>query len=199
MVAGSDPVLAEKRCASEGRFPSGRSSSTRSIRCMGKKTIAGLNDSPFFTITTRSSKEANSMPLRLSPSGDSERIMPQNLSRGLPSVTTTRHPGKKGSRGALTEVGSLRWELSCIDDCRCRSRNFATGNSDSVRHGKAKQTRCRYRRTSKCEPCLRSAMTGTLQHAQILSPRADHISILVGHHAGQLMQMGKVVDRPRRE
>ena len=134
MVAGSDPVLAEKRCESEGRFPSGRSSSTRSIRCMGKKTIAGLNDSPSFTMSTRSSKDANSTPLRLSPSGDSERIMPQNLSRGLPSVTTTRHPGKKGSRGAFAEVGSRRWELSCINDCRRRRGNFATDKDDPPRN-----------------------------------------------------------------
>ena len=198
MVAGSEPVLAEKRCASEGRFPSGRSSSTRSIRCMGKKTIAGLNDSPSFTITTRSSKEANSMPLRLSPSGDSERIMPQNLSRGLPSVTTTRHPGKKGSRGALKEVGSPRWELSCINDCRCRSRNFATGNRRFSQALQSKTNPLSLSRTSKCAPSLRSAMTRTLQHAQICSPRADHIPILVGHYAGELMHMGEVVDRPRR-
>jgi hypothetical protein len=198
MVAGSQPVLVEKRCESEGRFPSGRSSSTRSIRCMGKKTTAGLNDSPSFTISTRSSKDANSTPLRLSPSGDSERIMPQNLSRGLPSVTTTRHPGKKGSRGALKEVGSPRWELSCINDCRCRSRNFATGNGESAGLCKAKQIRC-LSRTPKCAPGLRSTMTGTLQHAQICPPRAHHIPILVGHYAGQLMHVGEIVYHPRRQ
>src|SRR5580704_508940 len=34
---GSSPVLAKKRWESDGRLPSGRSSSTRSMRCMGKK------------------------------------------------------------------------------------------------------------------------------------------------------------------
>lgn len=196
MVAGSDPVLAEKRCASEGRFPSGRSSSTRSIRCMGKKTTAGLNDSPSFTMSTRSSKDANSTPLRLSPSGDSERIMPQNLSRGLPSVTTTRHPGKKGSRGALDEEGSPRWELSCINDCRCHSRNFATGNGI---HPAVQTNLLSLSRTPKCALGLRSAMTGTSQHSQIRPPGADHIPILVGHYAGELMHVGEIVYRPRRE
>lgn len=97
MVAGSSPVLAEKRCESEGKFPSGTSSSIRSMRCIGKKTTAGLNDSPSFTISTRSSKEASSTPLMLRPSADSDKITPQNLSRGFPKVTTTIAPDEKGS------------------------------------------------------------------------------------------------------
>jgi hypothetical protein len=32
--------------------------------------------------------------------------------------------------------------------------------------------------------CLRSAMAGTLQHAQISAPRTDCVTILVGHQAG---------------
>jgi len=32
--------------------------------------------------------------------------------------------------------------------------------------------------------CLRSAVTSTLQHAQIGAPRTDCVAILVGHHAG---------------
>ena len=39
-------------------------------------------------------------------------------------------------------------------------------------------------------------MTGTLQHAQIDAPRTDCITILVGHHAGELMQMSEVMNGP---
>src|ERR1700692_4690923 len=110
IATGSRPVFAENRCESEGRFPSGRSSSMRSIRCIGKKTTAGVNDSPSFTITTKSSKDASSIPLMLSPSGASARIMPQNLSRGFPSVVTTIAPGWKGAKVGLSagEASSLR-------------------------------------------------------------------------------------------
>src|SRR5271165_2752827 len=93
---GSSPVLARKRCESEGRFPSGRSSSTRSMRCMGKKTTAGVNGSPSFTITARSSNEASSAPLKLRPSGASPCTIPQNFSRGVLRVTITIAPGVKG-------------------------------------------------------------------------------------------------------
>src|SRR5208282_3374104 len=65
IAAGSRPVLASKRCDSDGRLPSGRSSSMRSMRCMGKKTTAGVNGSLSFTITAKSSKDASSIPLRL--------------------------------------------------------------------------------------------------------------------------------------
>src|SRR6266550_374791 len=47
--------------------------------------------------------------------------------------------------------------------------------------------------------CLRSAMTSTLQHAQISAPRTDRVTILVGHHAGQLMHMSEVVNGPCRQ
>ncbi len=46
---------------------------------------------------------------------------------------------------------------------------------------------------------LRSAMTRTLQHAQIGAPRTDGVTILVGHHARELMQMGEVVNCPGRQ
>ena len=95
-VAGSNPVLPVKRCESDGIFPSGRSSSMRSTRCMGKNTTPSENGSPSFTIATRSSKDANSMPRKLSPSALSERIAPQNFSRGLASVVTTMVPGWNG-------------------------------------------------------------------------------------------------------
>ena len=39
-------------------------------------------------------------------------------------------------------------------------------------------------------------MTRALQHAQIDVPRADRVSILVCHYAGQLMQVGEVVNGP---
>src|SRR5208283_362907 len=94
--SGCSPVLAKKRCESDGRFPSGKSSSTRSMRCMGKKTTAGVKGSPSFTITVRSSKEASSAPLRLRPSGARARIIPQNFSRGLHKVTMTSAPGRNG-------------------------------------------------------------------------------------------------------
>src|ERR1700722_9248798 len=90
---GSSPVFATKRCDREGRLPSGESSSTRSMRCMGKKTTAGVKGSPFFTSNVRSSKEASSAPLRLRPSPSRERIIPQNFSRGLLRVTMTTAPG----------------------------------------------------------------------------------------------------------
>src|SRR5438270_3508752 len=59
---GSRRVFDWKRCESDGRLPSGRSSSTRSMRCMGKNTTAGVNGSPSRTITVRSSKDASSAP-----------------------------------------------------------------------------------------------------------------------------------------
>src|SRR5258708_6767119 len=46
---------------------------------------------------------------------------------------------------------------------------------------------------------LRIAVTGTLQHAQIGAPRADCITILVGHHARYLMQMREVMNGPCRQ
>lgn len=46
---------------------------------------------------------------------------------------------------------------------------------------------------------LWSAVTGTPQHAKIRAPRTDCISILMGHHAGQLMHMSEVVHGPCRK
>src|SRR4029077_8894529 len=44
--AGSCPVVSARRWASERRFPSGRSSTIRSMRCMGKKTTPEVKGSP---------------------------------------------------------------------------------------------------------------------------------------------------------
>src|ERR1700727_2568955 len=95
-MEGSSPVFVRNRWERGGSPPSGRSSSTRSIRCMGKKTTAGVNGSPSLTITVRSSNDASAAPLKLRPSGASARIIPQNFSRGLLRVAITRAPGKKG-------------------------------------------------------------------------------------------------------
>ena len=106
-AAGSRPVLLRKRCERDGNVPSGRSSSTRSMRCMGKKTTAGVKGSPSRTITVRSSKEASSTPLKLRPSGDSARIIPQNFSRGFESVAITRAPAANGPRGSVVTAGMV--------------------------------------------------------------------------------------------
>src|SRR5579871_523257 len=103
--AASKPVFEVNRCESDGSVPSARSSSMRSMRCMGKKTTAGLKGSPSFTMSTKSSKEASSMPLMLTPSAARLRIFPQNLSRGLPNVTTTIAPC---ANGFGTELGCER-------------------------------------------------------------------------------------------
>jgi hypothetical protein len=43
---------------------------------------------------------------------------------------------------------------------------------------------------------LLSAVAGALQHAEVDAPGADCLAILVGHDAGELMEMGEVVDGP---
>src|SRR6266849_543673 len=100
--AGSSPVFCAKRWASERRLPSGRSSSIRSTRCMGKKTTPEVKGSPLLICEARSSKDATSTPRRLRPSPARWRIAPQNFSRGLVNVAITSAPGRKG----LTVWGS---------------------------------------------------------------------------------------------
>src|SRR5271167_3762821 len=100
--AGSRPVFSAKRWARESRLPSGRSSSMRSMRCMGKKTTPEVKGSPFLTCEARSSKEETSTPRRLRPSAARLRIAPQNFSRGFVNVAITSAPGRKG----LTICGS---------------------------------------------------------------------------------------------
>src|SRR5208337_2169012 len=100
--AGSWPVFWAKRWASERMFPSGRSSSIRSTRCMGKKTTPEVKGSPLLTCEARSSKDATSTPRRLRPSPARWRIAPQNFSRGFANVAITSAPGRKG----LTAWGS---------------------------------------------------------------------------------------------
>src|ERR1700739_4313372 len=67
------------------------------MRCMGENMTAGGKGSPSRTITVRSSNEANSAPLKLSPSAARARIIPQNFSRGLHNVAITTAPGENGS------------------------------------------------------------------------------------------------------
>jgi hypothetical protein len=68
---------------------------------MGKNTTAGVKGSPSLTITAKSSNDANSAPLKLSPSAASARIIPQNFSRGLDKVAITMAPGTNIPLGAL--------------------------------------------------------------------------------------------------
>jgi hypothetical protein len=42
-------------------------------------------------------------------------------------------------------------------------------------------------------------MTSTLQHAPVRAPRTDYVTILMGHRAGKLTQMSKVVNGPCRQ
>src|SRR5580765_3910191 len=119
---GSRPVLEKKRCDSEGKVPSARSSSTRSMRCIGKKTTAGVNGSPSRTITARSSNDASSAPLRLSPSGASTRIIPQNFSLGLHKVAMTSAPGANGALlEGVTGIFSMA-RLSAGMHLHCKSK-----------------------------------------------------------------------------
>ena len=39
-------------------------------------------------------------------------------------------------------------------------------------------------------------MAGTLQDAEVGAPRADQVTILVGHDAGELMEMSEIVNGP---
>jgi len=43
---------------------------------------------------------------------------------------------------------------------------------------------------------LPRAMPIALQDTQINAPWADRLAVLVGHHAGELMQVSQIVDRP---
>jgi hypothetical protein len=52
-------------------------------------------------------------------------------------------------------------------------------------------------------PCWRTvvrrglgAVAGALQYSEILAPRAHGITVLVGHHPGDLVQVSQVVGRP---
>jgi len=64
---------------------------------MGKKITPGENGLPSFNMAIVSSNDAKSIPHKLSPWPVSSMIAPQNLSRGLQSVTTTIEPAWKGA------------------------------------------------------------------------------------------------------
>src|ERR1700722_251041 len=96
--AACRPVVTKRRSDNDGTAPLCMSSSMRSTRCMGKKTTAGVQDSPSRTMAARSSKDARSTPQRLKPAGAVVRTMPQNFAFGLLKLTTASVPGANGSR-----------------------------------------------------------------------------------------------------
>src|SRR5436305_1126197 len=98
------------------------------MRCMGKNTTAGVKGSPSRTMIARSSKEASSAPLMLSPSPARASIMPQNFSRGLHNVTMTMAPGAKGdstlSLGLREDLSTQRLSLGSLIDCNLHDRSI---------------------------------------------------------------------------
>src|SRR5436305_2231141 len=87
------PDFAVNCSASDGMSPLRASSSTRSMRCIGKNTALAPAGSPDLTSCANSSKERRSIPWRLTPACSSESTTPQNFSRGLLRVTSTVEPG----------------------------------------------------------------------------------------------------------
>ena len=141
-AAGCSPVLAKKRWESDGRLPSGRSSSTRSMRCMGKKTTAGVKGSPSRTITARSSNKASSAPLRLRPSQRPERESSPRIFRADCTASQSRRRQPQRARGAepTSRTGGLRSPFP-HQDCRRESgvlqiRSLSAVNSRSTFVGK---------------------------------------------------------------
>jgi hypothetical protein len=90
------PVRERNRWDKEGILPDGESSSTRSTRCIGIKRDAAASGSPLINMFVASSKDASSIPHKLSPAGSSANTLPQNFSRGLLSVTSTTAPDWNG-------------------------------------------------------------------------------------------------------
>lgn len=48
-------------------------------------------------------------------------------------------------------------------------------------------------------PSGSGAVTGALQDTEVDAPGTDGFAVLVGHEAGELMEVGQVVDRPGSE
>lgn len=94
------PVSAAKRSDRDGNPLEDASISTRSTRCMGKNTAPRVKSSPERVMATQSSNETSSHPRRPIPAPESERIAPQNFSRGADNVTKTTAPGRKGPAAA---------------------------------------------------------------------------------------------------
>src|SRR5208283_156237 len=115
MGAGSSPVFCAKRWASDGSVPSGRSSSRRSMRCMGKNIAPAAKGSPSRIWAMKVSKEERSTPRMLRPTGDSCRIAPQNFSRGFARMAMTMAPARKGLAGSGWGLMGSHWD--CLIGC----------------------------------------------------------------------------------
>ena len=48
-------------------------------------------------------------------------------------------------------------------------------------------------------PLRSGAVTRALEHAEVSTPRADALAILVRHHAGDLVQVREIVNGPGRQ
>lgn len=72
----------------------------------------------------------------------------------------------------------------------CKNLRWPDGDPPNERETYGKQ--CQFNH-------LLSAMAGTVQDAEINAPRTHGFTILVSHHAGQLMEMREIVDCPGRQ
>jgi len=82
---------------------------------MGKKTTPGVKPSPDLVRATKSSNETNSHPRNDIPADESERIAPQNFSRGADNVTSTSAPATKGPEDVSEDVISdIRKRFGCV-------------------------------------------------------------------------------------
>src|SRR6185437_653517 len=89
---GSRPVCTRNRSHNEGRPPACTSSSMRSTRCMGKKSVVGVKGSPALSMAAESSNDSRSMPRTLMPAPLRASNRPQNFSRGSPRASSTMAP-----------------------------------------------------------------------------------------------------------
>src|SRR5215469_2427011 len=81
----------------DGMSPLRTSSSIRSMRCMGKKTVWVLTGSSARIWWAKSSREISSIPRTLIPAPETDNSEPQNFSRGEFSVISTMLFGGKAS------------------------------------------------------------------------------------------------------
>ena len=96
-----------KRWESEGDVPSGRSSSMRSMRCMGKKTTAGDDGLAVFDHGKQVVERGEFDSAQAQAFGGRARTAPQNFSRGLESVRITRAPRGKAVVAEALGIGKF--------------------------------------------------------------------------------------------